>query len=217
MVNTFPKILPSFSSLVFIIMFLTVAVAVTTSAKHDSFSHELLFSTELGISQQDEKLTHLHFFFHDIVSGTNQTAVRVAAAPSSETSPTGFGSVVMMDDPLTETADRSSKIVGRAQGMYGSASQSELGLLMVMSFAFTEGEYNGSSLSVLGRNTVESAVREMPIVGGSGVFRFCRGYAQAKTHSIDEMVAVVEDVIGAIGISRTILVHDANLRDHFGV
>ncbi|RYR62685.1 hypothetical protein Ahy_A04g020404 isoform C [Arachis hypogaea] len=32
----------------------------------------------------------------------------------------------------------------------------------------------------------------MPIVGGSGVFRFCRGYAQAKTHSIDEMEAVVE-------------------------
>lgn len=28
-------------------------------------------------------------------------------------------------------------------------------------------------------------VREMPVVGGSGLFRFARGYAQAKTHSID--------------------------------
>ncbi|KAH1040334.1 hypothetical protein J1N35_042077 [Gossypium stocksii] len=36
------------------------------------------------------------------------------------------------------------------------------------------GKYNGSTLSVLGRNEVLSAVREMPIVGGSGVFRFAR-------------------------------------------
>ncbi|MED6158125.1 hypothetical protein PIB30_029813 [Stylosanthes scabra] len=187
MANTFLKLLPSFSSLIFIF----IIVLFITTAKADTFSREL-HPKELGISQQEEKLTHLHFFFHDIVGGTNQTAVRVAGAPSSETSPTGFGSVVMMDDPLTETAYRSSKIVGRAQGMYGSASQSELGLLMVMNFAFTQGEYNGSSLSLLGRNTVESAVREMPIVGGSGAFRFSRGYAQAKTHSIDVMEAIVE-------------------------
>ncbi|XP_020213398.1 dirigent protein 7 [Cajanus cajan] len=49
----------------------------------------------------------------------------------------------------------------------------------------TEGKYNGSTLSMLGRNTVFSAVREMPIVGGSGAFRFARGYAEAKTHTLD--------------------------------
>nr|KYP70639.1 hypothetical protein KK1_009862 [Cajanus cajan] len=38
---------------------------------------------------------------------------------------------------------------------------------------------------MLGRNTVFSAVREMPIVGGSGAFRFARGYAEAKTHTLD--------------------------------
>ncbi|RVX09726.1 Dirigent protein 20 [Vitis vinifera] len=36
-----------------------------------------------------------------------------------------------------------SKLVGRAQEMYASASQKELGLLMVMNFAFREGQYNG--------------------------------------------------------------------------
>jgi hypothetical protein len=25
----------------------------------------------------------------------------------------------------------------------------------------------------------------MPVVGGSGLFRFARGYAQAKTHDLD--------------------------------
>ena len=88
----------------------------------------------------------------------------------------------MIDDPLTVGPEPGSKLVGKAQGIYASASQEESGLLMVMNFEFSEGKYNGSTLSLLGRNTVFSTVREMPIVGGSGLFRFARGYAQAKTH-----------------------------------
>lgn len=56
---------------------------------------------------------------------------------------------------------------------------------MAMNFAFTEGKYNGSSITVMGRNPVFSKVREMPIVGGSGLFRFARGYVQAKTQRFD--------------------------------
>jgi hypothetical protein len=48
-------------------------------------------------------------------------------------------------------------------------------------YAFLEGMYNGSALSILGRNPALDTVREMPIVGGSGVFRYARGYALAKT------------------------------------
>ncbi|KAF8411949.1 hypothetical protein HHK36_004507 [Tetracentron sinense] len=129
-----------------------------------------------------EKLSHLHFYFHDIVDGSNPTAIRVAAAPTTDSSPTGFGFVAMMDDPLTEGPEPTSKLLGKAQGFYASASQTEVGLLMVLNFVFMEGKYNGSTLSVLGRNKVFSEVREMPIVGGSGLFRFARGYAQAKTH-----------------------------------
>ncbi|CAI0402721.1 unnamed protein product [Linum tenue] len=56
---------------------------------------------------------------------------------------------------------------------------------MLFNFAFTEGKYNGSNLSVLGRNGVLSEVREMPVVGGSGLLRFARGYAQARTQERD--------------------------------
>ncbi|KAL6141550.1 hypothetical protein ACLB2K_059838 [Fragaria x ananassa] len=132
-----------------------------------------------------EKLSHLHFYFHDIVSGRSPTAIRVAEAPTTQNSSTAFGAVVMIDDPLTAGPDLGSKLVGKAQGIYASASQTELGFLMVLNFAFMEGKYNGSYLSVLGRNTVFSAVREMPIVGGSGLFRSARGYARAKTHKVD--------------------------------
>ncbi|WOH00135.1 hypothetical protein DCAR_0519493 [Daucus carota subsp. sativus] len=138
----------------------------------------------LGLKK--EKLSHLHFYFHDIVSGRHPTAVRVASAAITNTSSTGFGAVVMIDDPLTVGPEPGSKQVGRAQGIYASASLSEAGtLLMVLNYAFTEGKYNGSTLSILGRNPVFSAVREMPVVGGSGLFRFARGYAQARTHFFD--------------------------------
>ncbi|XP_062082106.1 dirigent protein 23-like [Humulus lupulus] len=130
----------------------------------------------------DEKVTNLQFYFHDIVSGKTPTAVRVAKAADTEKSPASFGALVMADDPLTETPDPKSKLVGRAQGLYGSAGQQELGLVMAMSFAFTEGEYNGSSISILGRNAALNPVREMPVVGETGIFRLARGYAIAKTH-----------------------------------
>ena len=107
-------------------------------------------------------------------------------------SATLFGAVFVMDDPLTVRPKPSSKLVGRAQGIYVSASQEEEGFLMALTFAFMEGKYNGSSLSILGRNAISSAVREMPIVGGSGLFRFARGYAQARTRTVNHQSTVVE-------------------------
>jgi len=175
MAKTLPKVTPTFLILFTILSFATFATA-------GGFSRTLS-PAKLGLKR--EKLSHLHFYFHDIVSGPNHTAVRVAEAPMTNTSLTGFGAVVMIDDPLTARPELTSKHVGRAQGIYASASQTEVGFLMVLNFAFMEGKYNGSSLSVLGRNTVLSAVRELPIVGGSGLFRFARGYAHARTHTFD--------------------------------
>nr|GMD90540.1 dirigent protein 22-like [Ipomoea batatas] len=132
-----------------------------------------------------EKLSHLHFFFHDTVTGKNPTAVTIARAATTNESHTEFGLMAVMDDPLTAGPNLSSKMVGRAQGIYASAAMDDVCLLMVVNFAFVDGKYNGGGLSVVGRNEVFSGVRELPIVGGSGVFRFARGYAQAKTHTLD--------------------------------
>ncbi|XP_030518398.2 dirigent protein 22-like [Rhodamnia argentea] len=174
-----------------IIFSLLCTSAILFTANSHTFSRSLL-PEELGLRK--EKLSHLHFYFHDIVSGRNPTAVRVAEAQMTNTSTTLFGAVVMIDDPLTEGPEMSSKEVGRAQGIYALASQHDVGLLMVQNYVFTEGKYNGSTLSVLGRNAVFSEVREMPIVGGSRLFRFARGYAQARTHWLDLQTgdAVVE-------------------------
>ncbi|KAL5545539.1 hypothetical protein UlMin_005226 [Ulmus minor] len=162
---------------------------ITTAEKEHTFSSQVS-PKKLGLHKK--KLTHLHFFFHDYVGGRHPTAVTIAEAKTTNTSSSFFGRLVMFDNPLTLGPKRSSKLVGRAQGMYGYASQTEICLLMVLNFVFTEGEFNGSSIGLLGRNAVLSEVREMPVVGGSGVFRFARGYAQARTRLIKRTVAVVE-------------------------
>ncbi|KAK2990679.1 hypothetical protein RJ640_029354 [Escallonia rubra] len=177
MAKTLPNQLTA--TIFFIISSLLFLVAAVES---QSFSR-MLSKKSLGLKR--EKLSHLHFYFHDIVGGKNPTAIIVAQATTTNTSATGFGMVVMIDDPLTVGPEASSKLVGRAQGIYASASQFETGLLMVLNYVFMGGKYNGSTLSILGRNPVFSTVREMPIVGGSGIFRFARGYAQARTHSLD--------------------------------
>lgn len=89
----------------------------------------------------------------------------------------------MMDDPLTEGPELTSKLVGRAQGLYGFADQQVSALVMIMNFYLLEGEFNGSTLSILGRDAMSDNVREMPVVGGTGSFRFAKGYVQAKTHT----------------------------------
>ncbi|KAK7336681.1 hypothetical protein VNO77_17227 [Canavalia gladiata] len=161
---------------------ITFLFSSLVTAKSPPF-YQSISPTSLHLKK--EKLTHLHFYFHDIVSGPKPTAVRVAEAHMTNTSSTYFGLINMADDPLTVGPEPGSRVVGKAQGIYGSADKDKLGLLMVMNFAFTEGKYNGSTLSLLGQNAVFSAVREMPIVGGSRAFRFARGYAQAKTHTLD--------------------------------
>lgn len=145
-----------------------------------SFSKTLTLE-KLGLKQ--EKLTHLHFYYHEVNQGANTTTVKIATTNTS--SAYNFGNIHMMDNPLTQGPNLSSKLVGRAQGIYGFESKSEYALLMVMNLVFEEGQYNGSTLSILGRNAILAGVREFPIVGGSGVFRFARGYALTKTYQFD--------------------------------
>ncbi|KAH6777018.1 Disease resistance-responsive family protein [Perilla frutescens var. frutescens] len=129
-----------------------------------------------------EVITTLQFYFHDIVSGQNPTAIQIAQAAQTNTSSNFFGGLWMVDDALTVGPDPSSKLIGRARGLYGSAGQTDLGLIMALSYVFTDGIYDGSSFSLLSFNPVMKSDREMAVVGGTGLFRLARGYAIANTY-----------------------------------
>ncbi|XVF00922.1 hypothetical protein REPUB_Repub04eG0043800 [Reevesia pubescens] len=129
-----------------------------------------------------KRVTHLHFFLHDILGGQNPSIVMVAR-PNMTTAfnetLTPFGSVFVTDDPLTVGPNLTSdQVIGNAQGIYVSAGQDVLSYVMYWEFGFTQGEFNGSSFSVFSRYPVTLPVRELAVVGGTGQFRLAEGFAQ---------------------------------------
>lgn len=140
------------------------------------------------------KVTKLHFYCHDSTNADkNLTAVYVAKAPISS-KPPFFGSFSLMDDPLTAGSDISSKRVGYAKGFYATSSLEKISLLTGAVFVFTEGKYNGSTIVFLGNNPIMEECREMPVIGGTGVFRLARGVVTLQTYFFNFTmgVAVVE-------------------------
>ncbi|CAJ2638980.1 unnamed protein product [Trifolium pratense] len=163
------------SILSFFLLFTSCLMNVHGRAISSQESHIMLPSEKL------ESFTHLHFFFHDILDGEKATTLKIINPPS-ESSHGPFGSTYVIDNPLTKEQNLSSKLIGRAQGTYALASQQgDFAFKMDINFIFIEGRYKGSTLTMLGRNVIVNEIREMPIVGGTGAFRFARGYALAKT------------------------------------
>ncbi|KAG7592681.1 Dirigent protein [Arabidopsis thaliana x Arabidopsis arenosa] len=168
-------------------IFSSILLLTITVTQSEAYSKTTPFE-----GNKPDKLTHLHFYFHDIISGDNPTSIRVAEAPGTNSSATVFGAVLVVDAPLTEGPELSSKEVGRAQGLYASTDMKTFGFSMVFNLAFTEGEFNGSTAAMYGRNQILLEDRELPIIGGTGAFRFARGYARPKTYKIVDINAVVE-------------------------
>lgn len=175
------------SSLIILVaeIFLLTAIA----SAEDGFARTM--NKKLIDLPDHETLTHLRLYWHDSTRGQNPSTVRIQQPVSNSSL---FGSISMMDDALTTDVMKNSTVVGQAQGIYAGAAQGEIGLLMVMNFAFKTGKYNGSTITILGRNVVMEKAREMPVVGGSGMFRFARGYVEARTKFLDlkSGVAIVE-------------------------
>ena len=129
-----------------------------------------------------------HFYFHDTLSSKNPSAVEAAEASMTKKSPfLLFGLLNIFDDLLTKGLNPPPClwVELKPQGLYGSAGQQELSLLVAMSFVFTTGKFNGSSLTILGRNAALQPLREMPIIGGTGAFRLARGFVIAKTYFLN--------------------------------
>ncbi|CAI9765457.1 unnamed protein product [Fraxinus pennsylvanica] len=133
----------------------------------------------------NEMTTHLQVFVQDELGGENPTVWEVARSNITSTSPTSFGQVRVVDDLMTARPDYNSERVGRLQGLITSADLQVSALAMNLNFVFTSGQYNGSTLCMLGRNPLDNQYRELAIVGGTGVFRMARGYAITNTYSYD--------------------------------
>lgn len=185
---------------------IVIVSTINADAAHAQTNNQTKWAKR--VERGNEVITTLQFYFHDIPSGPSPTSVRIAEAAQTNSSSTSFGALVMIDDPLTVGPNLSSKIVGRARGLFGSAGLDEFSLIMAVSYVFTDGIYNGSSFSLLSINEVMQPAREMAIVGGTGLFRMARGYAIVQTYSIDATGVAIA------GYNVTIVTHDYSERVH---
>ncbi|KAL0422884.1 UNVERIFIED_CONTAM: Dirigent protein 11 [Sesamum latifolium] len=121
----------------------------------------------------------------DLLKGENQTVHEVARANITSNSATLFGSVRVLDNPMTAGPDINSEPVGRFQGLVTSADLQILSFAMNINFVFTSGRFRGSSISISGMNQVLTEQRELPVIGGTGAFRFARGYVITTSYFSD--------------------------------
>ncbi|XP_010429185.1 PREDICTED: dirigent protein 4-like [Camelina sativa] len=147
------------------------------------------YSKTRPFTPKQEVVTKLHFFFHDTLTSPNASAVLIAkptlTGGDNSSSPSPFGSLFAVDDPLTVGPDPKSEKIGNARGMYVSSGKHAPTLTMYIDFGFTSGKFNGSSFSVFSRNTIMEKEREAAVVGGRGRFRMARGAALLNTYSVN--------------------------------
>ncbi|XP_030453196.1 dirigent protein 21-like [Syzygium oleosum] len=161
------------------LLIILLALVLSSSATK---AQELEVSEPLSLGR--EKLTRFRIYVHEISDGSNATVVYAAHGNATNLV---FGTVSVFNDILALGPEVDSKVIGRAQALSGLASQTEFALTMVLNFVFTDGKFNGSVLTIAGRNDLNLKVRELPIVGGMGAFRFARGYVRTSTIAVSQI------------------------------
>ena len=131
------------------------------------------------------KQTNIVFYMQEWESGANITSIPVAGIPKKPWATLAFGTIFAIDDALTESSDRKSAQVGRAQGIFVNTALDGTDLHLLMSLVFTNKEYNGSTLEIQGADRLFQKYREVSVVSGTGKFRFARGYATLETVYLD--------------------------------
>ncbi|XP_054796257.1 dirigent protein 11-like [Prosopis cineraria] len=123
----------------------------------------------------------LVFFLQDVATGPNATVAAVAGVKGKEWSYNTFGSIYVVDDPVTLGPNKYSAPVGRAQGLLATSSLDGSNVNVMISIVFTNLQYNGSTLQIQGVSRQVENYREVSVVSGTGRFRFARGFAALET------------------------------------
>lgn len=174
----------------------------------NKISIALIFCCLFSGTCSTEKVARLQLYVQDIKAGPNKTVWDVARSNITCHSATDFGLVRVMDNKITAGPDYDSEEVGRAQAIIAFTDMQETAITMNFNFYLKTGKYSGSTLSVVGRQSLSlnEVNREMPIVGGTGVFRMARGYAICNTYLNKDTYIVLEYTL-------YVFYHDVNL-DH---
>ncbi|XP_051133517.1 dirigent protein 1-like [Andrographis paniculata] len=142
--------------------------------------------TTRQLTLRNVSIIKLTFYTHPTWIGTNETLYSVARASITDQVPSRFGVLEVCDVLVTYGPENESKKLGRIQGTATSVDLKETAFGVMLTVVFTQGEYKGSTINLMGRNPIMNKERELAVVGGSGAFPRAWGYAITSTYSTDE-------------------------------
>lgn len=131
---------------------------------------------------QETKIT---VYLQDRTRGPNTTVVPIAGIHGKAWTFFSFGTVYCTDDPITEGLEESSAQIGRAQGIFVISSLDGSIAHVLLSLVGTNEEYSGSTIEIQGPSRQLEKAREVAVVGGTGKFRYARGYVTFETVILD--------------------------------
>lgn len=102
--------------------------------------------------------------------------VEVGVGVTQTTTP--FGTLFVFQDPLTVTANRSSKLVGIAEGTSITSSLDGLRSISIAKLTLRLKHHKGSVSVVGGTNNIKPS--DHPVVGGTEDFLFVQGYVTSS-------------------------------------
>ena len=125
------------------------------------------------------------YYLQDQTTGSNATVAAVAGLKGRDWNYNSFGTIFVVDDPITLSPSPSSAVVGRAQGILAVSSHDAANVNVVLSLVFSNSQYSGSTLELQGISRQRENYKELSVVSGTGQFRFVKGYAALQTAFYD--------------------------------
>ncbi|KMZ61263.1 hypothetical protein ZOSMA_53G00480 [Zostera marina] len=137
-----------------------------------------------GVGKSTRKLlqpveAHFQFYWHESFSGPDASSIIIAGANSTDSGDKEFGTTYAFDNPLTVDPippNSTSDVIGNMQGFYVLTAKEKVALAVTLNLVLKDPVFKDSILSFQGRVDTDSKMREVPIVGGTGVFRGATGY-----------------------------------------
>ncbi|KAK9285550.1 hypothetical protein L1049_024745 [Liquidambar formosana] len=131
-------------------------------------------------SHHHHGLKSLHFtlFQHEIMNKTAYIIVKGATGPGISQTTSPIGTMVVIEDPITVSANRSSKVVGVAEAVSVTSTLDGLQSITIAKVSLRMKNHKGS-ISLVG-STHNIKPSDHPVVGGTGDFMFVQGYVTSS-------------------------------------
>ncbi|XP_057758929.1 dirigent protein 19-like [Arachis stenosperma] len=135
------------------------------------------------------KSLHFSLYQHETINKTGYIIVNGVQGGASVTqTTTPFGTLFVFHDPLTLTANRTSKVVGTSEGTSITSGFDGLQSISIAKITLNLKNHKGS-ISILGDvNNIKPS--DLPVVGGTQDFMFVNGYVTSSPVDLKGLTVV---------------------------